>query len=232
MWIILFLCEIAYILFSTVISIKYKFDPMIGELLRTIVRIISLMLYVLLFYKKLVPKRIKHKSSNRERTRVFIATIMIMLYPLLFEKAGFTNFLQLLWILTSFIVGFREEIFYRGFIQNKLSSKYGIISTIIITSLIFTLYHVVYFIWGQWITLIQVFLWSVFIGILYYKTKSIFIVSIIHGIYDAIPFITPIQLNTVPYYYGLFFIGLSVLILLPMIEENRKESRHYASQVK
>ena len=216
-WLLLLLAESIYIIFSTFFSVIFSNDPMKGEVCKTIIRIISLLLYIVFFNKIIVSKDLNKRISVKTKILILISSSIIMLYPLLFQKAGFTNLLQLIWILSSFIVGFREEIFYRAFIQNKISSKCDIIQAILITSIIFTLYHVVYFIWGQWFTIIQIFMWSIFIGIIYFKTKNIILVSIIHGIYDAIPFITPFKINNVPYLYGLLFILISVVVITPII---------------
>jgi membrane protease YdiL (CAAX protease family) len=217
MYILLVFFELVYIGFSTVLSISYYNDPMKGEIYRTLVRIISLIIYSVFFYNKIIPKEAKREILKKDKILIYSSVIIIMLFPLFLQKTGFTNLLQLIWILSSFVVGFREEIFYRGFLQNKISSKYNLITTILITSLIFTSYHIVYFIWGQWITIIQIFLWSIFIGIIYFKTKNIILVSMIHSIYDAIPFITPFKIIIVPYFYGLFFILVGILILIPVI---------------
>ena len=216
MWIILIIIELLYISFSTFFSLKYCNDLLKGELLRTFVRSISLIIYLYIYNRKKIHQTNKINNS-KDKIVIFLSVILIMLFPLLFQKAGFTGPLQLIWILSSFIVGFREELFYRGLLQNRLSTKYSIVTTLIITSMIFTSYHVIYFIWGQWITLIQVFIWSLFIGIIYIKTKKIILVSLIHSIYDAIPFVTPFKISSIPYFYGLLFVGISTIILFPLV---------------
>ncbi len=230
MWKILVCTELLYVSLSTVFSLKYSNDALKGELLRTLIRSISLVIYAYIYNGNRKKQHQAGEGNHRSDKKViFLSIVIMMLFPLLFLRAGFTGALRIIWILSSFIVGFREELFYRGLLQNKISEKYPLLPALISTSIIFTVYHVVYFIGGQWIPLIQVFIWSLFIGIIYIKTGNIVVVSFVHGMYDAIPFITPFQISGIPYFYGLIFVAISTLMLFPLVKSKGNPQNHLDS---
>ncbi|MFI3268191.1 MAG: type II CAAX endopeptidase family protein [Rikenellaceae bacterium] len=68
-----------------------------------------------------------------------------------------------------------EELLFRGIIQSDLEHKYGGISSIIITSLVFSIIHI------NPAQVIAVFFTSVLISTIYYKTKSLWCCIIIHS---------------------------------------------------
>jgi len=224
-WIILIVTEIIYILSATALSVKFKESPFYSELYKTIFRIVSLIIYSIIFKKSFILENRIIPRSKYKSSLIVVAVLFLFSFPVLFGKSGFTRPLRILWFLSSFIVGFREEIFYRGIIQTSLNKKYNIIVTIIFTSIIFMLYHVYVFIYGSWIDLIEIFIWSFVIGIIYFKIRSIIIVSVIHGLYDAIPFITPVFLKSVNYKIGILLLVFSLfLVAIPVLGKNRKET--------
>jgi len=220
-WLKLICIEFFYIVFATTISVLYVNDLGRSELFRTIIRIFTLIIYSSIYLKIEKPK-LKIKTNKVEKILLILSISCLMIFPFIFMKSENEIRIKILWFLTSFIVGFREEIFYRGFIQNELNKRMKLIPTILLTSVIFTSYHVVYFYWGLWLTLIQVIFWSIFIGLLYYITNNLVLVSLIHSFYDAIPFISPITRVNISYIYGLIFIIISIILLLPVIFKGKK----------
>lgn len=218
---LLVIFEIIYVLFSTAFSLIYRNDLFNGEINRSIIRLISLLIY-LYFFKTINKDNSKAHISIINVVFITLSLILLMLFPLLFQNSSFTGLLNFIWFASSFIVGFREEIFYRGFIQYSLSKSKSIIASILLTSLIFTSYHVIFLIWGQWFTLVQIFIWSLIIGIIYYKTKSIVFVSLIHGVYDAIPFVTPFNQSKLSYLHGLIILVLALFALVPIFVKKTK----------
>jgi len=224
-WIILIATEAMYIITSTALSIILKDSPFYSELYKTILRIASLVIYSIIFRKSfIIENNIKRKFNNYYFI-VIIASIFLFSFPFLFGKSGFTENLRILWLLSSFIVGFREEIFYRGIVQTSLNKKYTILVSLIITSIVFLLYHVYVFIYGSWIDFAEIFIWSLVIGLIYIKIQSIIIVSLIHGLYDATPFITPVLLKGVDYKVGILLLVFALLIVsFPYICRNKKKT--------
>jgi membrane protease YdiL (CAAX protease family) len=72
---------------------------------------------------------------------------------------------------------FAEEVAYRGYVQTRISSKYGLIVGIFIATLFFSLQHIHIFQVG-WIEnffqtqFVEVILFGIFVGYLYFKSKE------------------------------------------------------------
>ena len=98
----------------------------------------------------------------------------------------------LLYILSMFLVGFLEEIIFRGFLFNAMV-KNSVKSAIIVSSVTFGIGHIVNLINGSGAellpTLLQV-IYAIAIGyafvMIYYKTKSLLICIITHGIFNGL----------------------------------------------
>lgn len=219
-WFKIISIEFVYVVFSTIISVLFGNDLVRSELVRTFIRIVTLAIYSSIYFK-IEKIKIKMVIKKEERVLLILSIAILMIFPFLFMKNENDLGIKILWFLSSFIVGFREEIFYRGFIQNELGKRMKLIPTILLTSVIFTSYHVVYFYWGLWVTLIQVILWSIFIGFVYYITNNIILVALVHSFYDAIPFITPIKRINISYIYGLIFTMISIALLLVLVKRRK-----------
>lgn len=96
-------------------------------------------------------------------------------------KSTFFYFIYML-----FAVGLGEEIFWRGFIQNKLSKKFSKTRAILTTTAVFTLFHLYLFTFtGLKTASIMLFLISIaslIWGFLYFYYRNIYSVAISHGI--------------------------------------------------
>ncbi len=209
-WILLTITECLYIIIATALSVLYFEEPFYSELFKTLFRLPTLIVYIFVYRKYFI--QTDKINNDLKHWALAISVILLFLFPFLFSKSGFTGQLRLLWFSTSFIIGFREEIFYRGIIQNSLNKTLRIIPTLLLTSLIFTFYHVYIFLQGSWIDLLEIFTWSIVAGLIYYKQRNIIFISIIHGVYDAIPFITPVRVSNVNYLSGFILLFLAVLM--------------------
>ena len=121
-WLKLICIEFFYIVFATTISVLYVNDLGRSELFRTIIRIFTLIIYSSIYLKIEKPK-LKIKTNKVEKILLILSISCLMIFPFIFMKSENEIRIKILWFLTSFIVGFREEIFYRGFIQNELNKR-------------------------------------------------------------------------------------------------------------
>lgn len=88
-----------------------------------------------------------------------------------------------------FIVGPAEEIMVRGIIQGEYRDKFGSDKSIIITSIIFALLHILSLSSGIFETIpyiISTFLLSIVLGYVYERTENIIVPSITHGLYNSL----------------------------------------------
>ncbi len=108
------------------------------------------------------------------------------------ESLNIVNFISLL--LFTFSIGLYEELLCRGWIQNEFIERFGssrkrIITSIIISGLIFGLMHSTNFLMGQNLfetirQVIQTTALGILLGSIYYRTKNIWSVIFLHAFYD------------------------------------------------
>lgn len=131
---------------------------------------------------------------------VFVLSTMFVLGKMFFNHGGWwinPNIIFLQELSKYLIVGFVEELVYRGFGLNMLSSFLSERTAIIVSSLFFAAVHIpAYFIhWccdGVFLStelitqVITVFIFGLIFGMVFRKNKSIWSVAIIHFWYDFI----------------------------------------------
>lgn len=121
---------------------------------------------------------------------VSIALMVVMFYLGIGTDNSKTESLQSQISLLNFGIGFvsaaiispvYEEIFYRGFLYRFFSSRYGVLSGMLISSIIFTVVHIPTF-----NTLPVNFVSGLIFAWVYQKTGSIIPSILIHGIFNGI----------------------------------------------
>lgn len=132
----------------------------------------------------------------------------------------FTAFFS--YLIFSVFGAFTEEIAYRGYVQEKISSKYGYLLGIFISTFLFSLQHihVFQFNWlGRFLQtqFIYVIMFGFFIGCLYHKSKSqIWNVIAFHGLMNVFNISLPIQVSNSSYVLSAVatITGFVIMILL------------------
>ena len=76
------------------------------------------------------------------------------------------------------LTGLAEEFIFRGLMQNHFLKIYGVVTAILLTNIIFMLMHLI---WLNYLELIFVFVVGALCGIIYYHTKNLVLVSVLHG---------------------------------------------------
>lgn len=97
--------------------------------------------------------------------------------------------------------GLAEEILFRGIIQKNAENVFGALFGLLYTSLLFTALHIG---WNNFYDLIFVFAVALFYGVVFQKTKSIFGVTLSHGISNTflfliVPFYVPLVYSLIPH---------------------------------
>jgi membrane protease YdiL (CAAX protease family) len=93
--------------------------------------------------------------------------------------------LLMLSIVMIFFVGLVEEVIFRSILQNRLQIALGNLSGLVITSILFGLMHTGY--GGRSEVLYASFV-GIFVGYLFYKTRSLPLVMMIHGFINVFVF--------------------------------------------
>ena len=76
------------------------------------------------------------------------------------------------------LTGLAEEFIFRGLMQNHFLKIFNVITAILLTNIIFTFMHLI---WLNYFELIFVFVVGTLCGIIYYNTKNLVLVSVLHG---------------------------------------------------
>ena len=127
-----------------------------------------------------------------------------------------------LYLVFSIFGAFSEEVAYRGYVQTRISSKYGPILGILVATLFFSLQHIHVFQSGWFMQFIQnqllhVVLFGIFIGYLFLKSKeNIWSVFAFHAMLNFFSVSVPIVVTHVfPFtFYIAEILSFIVLILL------------------
>ena len=185
------LCQILpSLLLYNIKSNKYGSELLLEMLFAFVV------LIVMLFFKNsyvFTEKKMKFVDS----VLLGLPMLIVILINIYFnysslETINYPNLINLLLYCT--FIGIGEEFLCRGFLQNEFIERFGdskkhILLSILFSSLIFGLMHITNVLTGQSLfeTIMQV-LQAISIGILfgsiYYKSKNIWSVIFLHGLYD------------------------------------------------
>lgn len=208
--------EITYLTLSFAIAEIYGQWSYQGEIIRTGLRIISIVFYGY-FYQKYFYNA-NHSVKAEILTPQFIAAILLfLLFAVAYTNAeNETLMWQLVFAISGIIAGLREELFYRGIVQQSLQMKYDYKIALPVATLVFMLSHIQYIYYGQTGGLMLITLAGIIFGCIFIYTGSIIFTAIIHGLYDAI-----LSVNIVPFRLSnslvipiLFLIMLAFLIII------------------
>ncbi|MFZ2456545.1 MAG: type II CAAX endopeptidase family protein [Candidatus Altiarchaeia archaeon] len=81
--------------------------------------------------------------------------------------------------------GLIEEIVFRGIIQRNGEKVIGVAGALFFTALLFAVMHIG---WKSWVDLVFVFLVGFFYGVIFYKTRSLFGITVSHGLTNTVLF--------------------------------------------
>jgi membrane protease YdiL (CAAX protease family) len=189
------LLEVSYLLLSFTLAQVYGQWSIDGELIRTGLRIVSI-LFLSFCYKKHFSPSLQAKKFTESISPPFIASVLLlMLFAIVYTNAeNETHWWQFVFVISGITAGFREELFYRGIVQQTLQRKYNYKIALAIATLLFTLSHIQYIYYGQLNGLLLIACAGVIFGSIFICTGSIVITAAIHGLYDAL-----LSVNISPY---------------------------------
>lgn len=194
--------ELAYAL-GTRVGLTAAYDGIELELYTTAARLVSAGCYWLLF-RDLLRSRTPRLSSARHPLFA-LGLIPVALVPVLVGDWGLEGrATQVVFALTSVVVGLREEVLYRGVLQNLLEPRAGWIGAVLLSNIVFTLYH-----YGAWPFtpdyVAEFFLVGCAMGLIYVGTGSIWLTIAAHATYDALWSFTPILVPPLAKGWGVAF---------------------------
>ncbi len=202
---------IAYMVLTRIIYAAYPApeDFTTIEMLRTPLRIIAAFALWLLMSDVIFSQR--PDMSTVRRPRFWVAMMFVAGAPLVTARWSGSAFDVLLISLATIPVGFYEEFLFRGICQNLLARRLGIVWSVILTTIVFTLFHV-----GaspdDLFNYTKIVLMSIVLGVVYFRTGSIMVVVILHAAADILETIPPLVDWSMP------FVGtVSLLVALTLL---------------
>ena len=211
--------EIFYALFTRTWLRQYA-QGIELELLISAFRVVTIIAYWFMFRSLILNRR-----TNTETLRhpfVLIAMAAALAIPFLFRgwSPGGGIGTAIVYVLTSILVGIREELLYRGVLFNLLEPRAGTIITVILSTVIFSAYHL-----GAVPLFPQVFaeiaILSVVLGLIYSRSRSLLAVMALHAAYDAIWFLGPYLSSPLSDIWRLAFLLTALLFAILWMKNNQ-----------
>lgn len=94
------------------------------------------------------------------------------------------NIIWLLWVAVFFLVGFSEELFFRGFVMGVIRREHGRVYAIVASSIIFGLIHSINPSVSV-LAIVNIVAVGVFLALIYDYTKSLWLTIGFHFVWDA-----------------------------------------------
>jgi membrane protease YdiL (CAAX protease family) len=194
---LLVLIEITYALLTRVVLRPYFPGEVGREAMTTLVRLATIPLYWY-FFRDVIGEITSDGKAIRQKlfclgvTLYILVPVVVPVNPLVLHGAAAPVF-----ALTSFVVGFREELAYRGVLQNLLDRKWGLGLALVVSNVAFVVYH------AGAVPLYPVSIFNLFVsgcilGLIYAGSRSLVAASLVHGVYDAVAEFGPYMENPIP----------------------------------
>ena len=202
---------------------------------------------ILLFYKKTAKEKTKEFFSIKSSKPIYFLIVLLFAFGMLFGFGFFNdliakliisaggsvstssvpldNFWQLILFTfaLSLVPAVFEELFFRSFILGKALKDAKPITAILISALLFSLYH------ASATQLIYQFIYGIVLGLLFYKTKSVVCPCILHFLNNFLVLLFSYLKINVNFYSPLFIIlgilaVVSAFVLTCFIDRNKEEN--------
>ncbi len=181
--------EIAFVVATRVVLHYLQWTSIEAESIRTAMRIATAGLYWWLL-KPVILSR-KPDPASLAAPALLLALLLFLSIPVLVGTYGLKQSVAVMFAVTSIPVAVKEEFLFRGIMQNLLAERFGALKAVLVTSTVFTLWHVGVWEPSLW-TFGEIFLASVIIGLIYLRSGSMTAVIALHAVYDAIYSFTPL----------------------------------------
>ena len=212
-WFTIIAVEAVFVVLTRLVLARYSTYSQEAELIRTLFRLGAVLIYWLLLRNFITSKSLV--STDIFQFRLLLGFALFLSVPLLVGDLSYMGpGTKAVFAATSIVVALKEEIVFRALIQNLIAKRFGNLTALLVTTVLFTAYHIgaiplSFFAYGQ------VVFASLILGILYVRTQSLWLVIWLHTIYDALWSLTPIIATgpILPYRFGLLALAVSTLLV-------------------
>jgi membrane protease YdiL (CAAX protease family) len=126
--------------------------------------------------------------------------------------------------IASIPVAIKEELLFRGIVQNLIESRRGLIVAIVVGNGLFAAWHIGVVPHSVWV-FSQVFLAGSLLGFVYAKSGSIALAIALHALYDAVFAFTPILSKPFSANWG-FLVLVPAFLLIAYWAMSRESANH------
>jgi len=214
--IIVIIIEIGYILPRNQILNIYS-NLIKSELWITVLRILSILICYVIFRKTI--NNVSNKNALDKN--ILIPTALWLSIPFFVKGNDLGGLMtKMVFFVTSISVGVKEELIYRGILQNILKRKYGFYISIIFSNILFTAMHMGY--QNMTVTnILNIFLSGVFLGVVYNKTSNLIFCIAIHSVFDMLYCFKPELGTSMPQIFGVAITLCSIFFLIFKVKNKK-----------
>ena len=214
--------EIIYMVLSRVVLPDFA-TGIERELIKTVLRIASALVYWFLFRELIVGHQ--YRSGSVNHPAVLSALALVLLVPVVVADHPLPDLTtKTVFAATSIFVAIREEFFYRGIIQNVIGQRFGLVAAIVASNVLFAVYH-----YGaqplSLARLVDLFALGSICGLIYFKTGSIWVVVGLHAAIDVIWAFTPIVDRPLPYVFASVIDSAALILCVAWVWLPRLQAR-------
>jgi membrane protease YdiL (CAAX protease family) len=225
------LLELIYLSLSFALAQQYGQWSYEGEIIRTALRIISILFYAYIYQHYFYKPTDHFETKNILTPQLITSLVLFLLFAIVYTNAEHeTGKWQLVFAISGITAGLREELFYRGIVQQTLQLQFNPKIALTVATLLFTLSHVQYLYYSQFNGLMLIACAGIIFGSVFIYTGSIVFTACIHALYDVL-----ISVNIVPFRLGnAFQLPLLALIVLAflLILNKKFHGSHQADEVR
>jgi len=202
--------ELAYMAGTRAAIHYFSGNSLEAEAIRTALRLGSAAAYWWLF-KPLILSRTPDLAALRS-PYLALALLVFLCVPVL-TGADKMGRLAIVFAITAIPVGIKEEILFRGIVQNLLVERLGAAKAIVLTSAVFTVWHI-----GVWafdpFVYTQMFLAGLLLGAVYLRSGSLLLVIAIHALFDALYSLSPFLSAPISQNWGYALLSAAVVLAI------------------
>lgn len=213
-WLTILIVELAFVVLTRVVLAQLPDSPVGAELLRTVLRLVAVLVYL-----KLIPVFINFKGTGSigdsvRHPMVLLSFVLFLSIPFLAGNYGTASTVtRLVFALASFPVALKEEITFRALIQNLLAKRFGTLAAVLLATTFFVCYHIGVIAPG-WVNYARVATVGLFLGVLYARSQSLWLVIGLHTVYDAVQCVGPVFSRTLSQQTSLAFEMVCLVLIL------------------
>lgn len=223
LWVLFLYCLCRYVIYSQVAVVDFE-SWLRRDSLSNFPRILCFLLLIYFVLRDRTKELLPNLGGVQKA--LFFGFCILLSVVIRFFMAGVTSYpfdLLILAILSSFVVGFFEEALFRGGIFDSLSGWLGAKAAVLCSSVLFVLFHIQ----AQNVKSFPlIFLLGIVFALMRRDGVSLFVLAMIHSLYDSVILILqPSEENWLMLYVLEFCFFGGVLILYFLAYQSKRIER-------